>query len=334
MVIPPGTVKPQVDAGTAATGDAAAVNSKFAPLAKTDAQVAVDAAAMAAASTDECISVNAFVRGIDAKISAQIATSIPCGDFKTIVQKATDTYSNEKNSALIAAVSATLLTGVMCHGDVVTNVAELRRMIARVSCISENGTVRIDELPATESPPIPQGFVIPRLWDATWTPKWAKSKGWIQDPYYDWLMPTQQVPSAGTAASVSEPPAASASPATVQSTPEVDSDSEDVTSAEVAEAAPGAAPGIDWKSYIKWGIGAAVCLVIIIGVYMWWKSRKSGYSGEVSDTAVDAAFDNSAPPTDVSLDNQAGQENDFANNVPNTSDLMNDLPSPSRISKR
>ena len=260
------------------------------------------------------------------------------------MQDATSTYSNANNSDIIAAISATLQTNVMCHGDVVTNVAELRRSIARVSCTSENGTVRIDELPdSADSPPIPQGFVIPRLWDTTWTPTWAKSNGWIQDPYYDWLMPTQQVPTNGTMPSVTPPPAANPKPAPAPAPTPAPAPAADDSEADDSEA-------IDWKPYVKWAIGLAVCLVVIIGIYMVWKSIESRRSQreQVGETAVDEAFDNSAPPTDVSLADQdfdagqggnnstegynAGQGNN--NTVPNTSDLMNDLPSPSRKSRQ
>ena len=196
-------------------------------------------------------------------------------------------------------------------------------------------------------------------------------------------MPTQQVPSAGTAASVSTPPASIAVRGAPADTPEVSdaevSDAEvsdaEVSDAEVsdagtevsdagtegdagetAEVSSGLSPQV--KKYIKWGIIAAVCLAIAIGVYMWWKSRSRGGPKDIGASEVDAAFDNSAPPTDVSLDqgfdqganqsqdfsqdfsqgaNQSANQDfsqNFGQDVPGTSDLMNDLPSTGRKSKR
>jgi hypothetical protein len=297
---------------------------------------------------DPCISVNAFVRAVDAKIAAKMKLNMQCNDLRVLFATAAETYGDKSNGTFIKSITTAILGDVTCRGDIVANVAAIRRLLARVSCTTSGGQTKISQLPATDAPPLPQGFVLPRLLDSTWTPQWAKSNGWIQDPYYDWLMPVQQVPRKGTAPSVSSPaPATDLVPtvpavAAVEAVPAVEA----VQIAETPVVAPKSA-----KSWLVWLCIVITCLALLGGGWWWWSSRASGGKskdlGEFGTQQIDSAFDNSGPPTDMSgADQGFGPDNSnewangepFAGDVPNASELMNDVgpnqPGPSRTSRR
>jgi len=69
----------------------------------------------------------------------------------------------------------------------------------------------------------------------------------------------------------------------------------------------------------------------VIGVGVWWYMRRASGQQQIGPTDIDTAFDNSAPPTNMSLDggNQF-QETDYE--TPNTTELMNDFQDVSRRS--
>jgi len=175
-------------------------NSNFKPVKTTKEKVTVVG--------DACVGVNAFLRAVDAQVGSRMTSDIPCSAFKSILKAAETKFISGKNRMLVKMVSGKLATKMSCQGDIVANVAQLRRNIAEIACVKANGKTVIKVVPAKlDAPPLPQGFVIPRLWDPAWNPEWAKTKGWIRHPYYDWLMPVKEIPTDSTDASISVPPA-------------------------------------------------------------------------------------------------------------------------------
>jgi len=147
-----------------------------------------------ASEATTCI-VNDFLTAIDKELSVKIASDIPCKDVYKLIDKSSTKFPDVPDKLLDTA-SKMITKGIECRGDIVANVNEVRRIIARIQCIpSDSGDdikLKLKKEPQNE-PPLPKGFVQPRNWDPEWTTEWAKQNGWILDPYYDWLMPSAQV---------------------------------------------------------------------------------------------------------------------------------------------
>lgn len=346
---------------------------------------------------DSCTVANTFMRAVDAKLATYVKNDITCKEFAAMVTSLAKKHSgSDKVLPSIVHVGKIMLKTATCKGDVVANVAELRRVFAGVACTMSGNKVMVsvsDEETTAKAPPLPKGFVVPRLWDAKWTPAWARRNGWIKDPYYDWLMPVAQVetkplvtvvneempvnPTPAAPATTSSTPATSApatsAPAPVAEPPKVaapvaqitavepdsdepdsdepDSDLEDTPTpaktdiektadAELSDddllaLIPGrtenptgnttssdsttTAAGTTTKKWVRWAMIGGI-VVFLAGVMLWilWRSRRGAAGGG----NVDEAFDAAEPPTNMPLETPGID-------LPNTTDLMNDL-APSR----
>ena len=322
------------------------------------------------AAGDPCVAVNAFVRAVDADLGAMATTAIQCSRVSDFIDNAAQKYANAETADFIQKIATQIMDVVSCHSDLVTNVAEMRRFIARVTCSTDRatGATTTGLLADRPSPPVPQGFVIPRLWDPEWTPTWAKSRGWVQHPYYDWLMPIKEVPTDGTGAAVSTParddppprqprpglrpvPRPRPAPRPVvadgpQGSRPTGGTVLDVVVAPEAPETPVApeapetpvapeapevpeTPEKKSKKWIMWVVAAVLCLGLL-GVAFFFVSKSQAPQFGAGD--IDTAFDASAPPTDMSL-GQLPSNNAFE--MPGTTDLMNDLQAPApRASRR
>lgn len=67
-----------------------------------------------------------------------------------------------------------------------------------------------------------------------------------------------------------------------------------------------------------WIIGCS--LMLLLAVLTWWWFYKSTSGQALGQASIDRAFDTSRPPTDIGFDNF-----DTGNDIPSTTDLMNDL---------
>ena len=144
----------------------------------------------------QCVAVNAYLRALDVALATTFVADMPCAQYTNLVSTIASKFA--PNSSLSQA-KRYVLQGVMCRGKIVANVASMRRKLSRISCSTVNGRVVVTNNANAykDKYPLPNGFVVPRLWDPKWTSTWARKNGWIKDPYYDWLMPAKQVPATG-----------------------------------------------------------------------------------------------------------------------------------------
>jgi len=143
----------------------------------------------------KCIYVSSFLRDIDVHLSTLVHTDVPCEIVKSVIVSRALRYKDAGKIVLRAADMVWDL--VMCKNSVTVNVNQLRRDINRIRCARQKRTKKRSQTvltmgPKTNAPPLPKGFVRP-VFTKDWTPAWARSRGWIKDPYYDWLEPSSSV---------------------------------------------------------------------------------------------------------------------------------------------
>ena len=81
-----------------------------------------------------CVGVNAFLRALDVKLATTFVSDMRCSDYKKLVSKTAKKYPQYASTKSLKSAQKLLLKGVMCNGKIVTNVAAMRRKIARISC--------------------------------------------------------------------------------------------------------------------------------------------------------------------------------------------------------
>jgi hypothetical protein len=139
----------------------------------------------------QCTVVNAFLRDIDVFLATRAQAIIPCKELRARIYKSGIKYRHKATQKLVLKAALMIWKRVMCKNDVTVNIAEIRRDISRLQCFvddDEQVRVKIHSI-QKDAPPLPTGFVRPREYPQNWSPEWAQSHGWIQDPYYDWLEP-------------------------------------------------------------------------------------------------------------------------------------------------
>lgn len=139
----------------------------------------------------QCTVVNAFLRDIDVFLATRAQAVIPCKELRARIYKSGIKYRHKATQKLVLKAALMIWKRVMCKNDVTVNIAEIRRDISRLQCFvddDEQVRVRIHTM-QKDAPPLPTGFVRPRDYPQNWSPEWAQSHGWVQDPYYDWLEP-------------------------------------------------------------------------------------------------------------------------------------------------
>jgi len=138
----------------------------------------------------KCIYVSSFLRDIDVHLSTLVHTDIPCEIVKSVIVSRALRYKDAGKIVLQAADMVWDL--VTCKNSVTVNVNQLRRDINRIRCARERSKTVLSMGPKTNAPPLPKGYVRP-VFAKDWTPAWARTQGWIKDPFYDWLQPSSSV---------------------------------------------------------------------------------------------------------------------------------------------
>lgn len=329
-------------------------------------------------TSNPCADVNTFLATIEKNLAKMVNTDIMCTKFEKVVNDAAKKYTAKESKALVKKAQGFAMKGVKCRGKVVTNISDLRRNMAKIRCKKVNGKNTVSQLKVQgEEPVLPKGFVIPRSWGTEWTPAWAKSRGWIKHPYYDWLMPVkppkkpvepiEDVPSSDEGDDTKEPPKdvrpkptpvpikedkpvteeedkpdtkeeEEEEPDTKEEEPDADPNAEPDAEESDANADADAEPEVAdvpkpaeekkpdqtskpfslFSNKWFWIIGCSLMLVLILAT--WWWLRKASPGQRLGQASIDRAFDTSRPPTDIGFDNY-----DTGNDIPSTTDLMNDL---------
>jgi hypothetical protein len=156
----------------------------------------------------KCIFVSSFLRDIDVHLSTLVHTDIPCEIVKSVILSTAIRYSHVPGKVILTA-SDMVWRLVTCKNNITVNVGELRRDLARIRCSDDkrgrrkgkgksNNKKRLSLGPRQDNaPPLPKGYVrvLSTSFPADWSPSWARTNGWIKDPYYDWMQPASSVTS-------------------------------------------------------------------------------------------------------------------------------------------
>jgi hypothetical protein len=154
----------------------------------------------------KCLFVNSFLRDIDVHLSTLVHTDIPCEIVKSVILSTAIKYSRVVGGKVILRAAEMVWHLVTCKNNVIVNVSELRRDLTRIRCSSDeknnkkkgksNNKKRLSLGPRQDNaPPLPKGYVraLPTSYPEDWSPSWARTNGWIKDPYYDWMQPSSSI---------------------------------------------------------------------------------------------------------------------------------------------